>query len=91
MRMRFSQCACGDHMLQRIRRSAWMRLTFPSRGLYYCWSCDRTMLVSLPGDGGETGLSPLTGPASRDPATPAAMLSATPPGRGCIASGAPAP
>lgn len=91
MRIRFSQCACGAHMLQRIRRSAWMRLTFPSRGLYYCWSCDRTMLVNLPGDSGDTGLSPLTGPASRDPATPAASLPAVPRGRGRTATGAPAP
>lgn len=31
-----------------ISRAPWMRMVFRIRGLYYCWSCDHTMLIRPP-------------------------------------------
>lgn len=64
--MRFVPCGCGEQMLQRIRRPGWVRVVFPARRLYYCWSCDATLLIKLASDPQETALSPL----AEDPLQP---------------------
>lgn len=43
--MRLTQCLCDEDLLVRIPRSLWMRALLPSRRLYYCWSCNRKMLI----------------------------------------------
>lgn len=43
--MRLSVCACGTEHLERIERSWWMRLLFPSRRLYWCSRCRRRQLI----------------------------------------------
>jgi hypothetical protein len=58
--MQLTPCTCDHRLLQRIRRPLWARLVFPSRGLYYCWSCDAVMLIKVPADPDATSLSPLT-------------------------------
>jgi hypothetical protein len=40
---RLCDCHTGD--LFRIEREAWMRLVFPSRGLYQCANCRQVMLL----------------------------------------------
>jgi hypothetical protein len=58
--MRLTPCSCDPRLLQRIRRPLWARVLFPSRGLYYCWSCDGVALIKVPADPEGTSLSPLT-------------------------------
>jgi hypothetical protein len=65
--MQLTPCSCDHRLLQRIRRPLWARLVFPSRALYYCWSCDGVMLIKVPTDPDQTSLSPLTDdPRSRE-------------------------
>jgi hypothetical protein len=44
--MQLRPCACDEDLYVRIPRSVWMRLLFPSRWLYYCWSCKSKMLIA---------------------------------------------
>jgi hypothetical protein len=41
----FRACPCGANHAGRIKRRHWMRVLFPGRALYRCWSCDRRMLI----------------------------------------------
>ncbi len=43
--MRLTACGCGTGRLERIERSWWMRVLFPSRRLYYCSVCRTTRLI----------------------------------------------
>jgi hypothetical protein len=42
------RCKCPAAELKRERRSGWMKLLFPSRGLYSCYHCGKRMLLPLP-------------------------------------------
>jgi hypothetical protein len=39
-------CSCCSGEIYRVEREPWMRLLFPSRGLYRCASCDHVSLLT---------------------------------------------
>jgi hypothetical protein len=39
-------CDCRSGDLYRVERDPWMRVVFPSRGLYQCSNCLRLMLAA---------------------------------------------
>jgi len=43
--MKLTVCACGVDRLDRIERSWWMRVLFPSRRLYRCGGCGAKLLI----------------------------------------------
>jgi hypothetical protein len=40
-------CDCSTGELYRVERDPWMRLVFPSRGLYHCAGCGQNMLLAV--------------------------------------------
>ena len=69
--MEFLVCACANRALTRLHRKWWMRVLFPTRGLYHCATCKRTMLIPRPRRQGGRLRKALVGIA-----VPAALLGA---------------
>lgn len=44
--LRFRPCGCPSQEMERVHRSAWMRLVFPSHALYQCRRCRNEFLAS---------------------------------------------
>lgn len=43
--MKLTVCGCAAYHFDRIERSWWMRLLFPSRRLYRCSGCGARLLI----------------------------------------------